>query len=154
MFFGLCASLCVPAYAGNSAGIDADSGGEKASKPDLTAKVNVDRAGTVPVLTVAPKRCVLKPGQDKCRIQLVLSWESENSHSVCLSVKDDTLALACWEQAVRGAARILFVGDESVTYILSSDDSSVVSEAIFRIGRMSKQKRKSKKRRRRFWGFL
>ena len=159
VFFGLCACLSMPAFAENKEGaVDGsigDSLDKNGSKLDIIEKSDtVTLVTPAPLLTVTPKRCVLKSGQDKCRIQLVLRWESDSSHSLCLSVKDDKLALACWEEAVRGATRLLFVGDESVTYILSTEDSRVVSEVIFRIGRISKQKRKSKKRRRRFWGFL
>ncbi|MFV2056057.1 MAG: DUF3019 domain-containing protein [Thiohalomonadales bacterium] len=106
-----------------------------------------------PVLSIDPMRCVLKSGQELCRIQLTLSWQANKAHSVCLTEKGDALILACWEQAVRGAARVLFVGEESVTYVLVNENNTVHSEATLSVGRVSSPKRRSNKRRRRLWSF-
>ena len=80
-----------------------------AQEPDTKPATELSTA-QAPVLKVDPIRCVLKAGQDLCRIQLTLSWQADKAHSVCLTEKDDELVLACWDDAVRGATRLLFVG--------------------------------------------
>ena len=104
-------------------------------------------------LAIQPKRCLLRGSQVECRTHIVLNWEAKKDSSVCLYEKGEKLELACWENAIRGASKVLFVGNESTSYLLRNKQGNVLAEVIFTVGKVEKARRKPRTRKRRMWGF-
>ena len=109
--------------------------------------------GDSAMLAIEPKRCLLRGGQSECRAYIVLNWETKQNANVCLFQQGEEFELACWENAVRGASKVLFVGSESTKYQLKNMQGDVLAEVEFTVGTVEKTRRKSRNRKRRMWGF-
>lgn len=104
-------------------------------------------------LSIQPKHCLLRPDHDRCETTIRLSWKAKKEFSLCLREKGDTLDLACWDNSVRGAAKIRFEGSKTTYYELVNADSKAIAEVAFTVSVISTRHRKMMSRQRRLWGF-
>lgn len=111
-------------------------------------------AGDKPAfIDIQPRRCLLRANQNECRTQLVVTWHTDKNTDVCLYEGDEQLELACWENAVRGATKVSFVGSEDTNYSLKNKQGLILVDAVFVVGMVEKNRHKPHFRKRRMWGF-
>lgn len=93
-----------------------------------------------------PAQCVtLRQGRD-CFATIQLTWQSENSQSICLYQQGKEQALKCWQGLTRAQYALEFESNESVIYQLRAPkNSQVIAETDITVSWL--HKRTSRKRR-------
>ncbi len=87
--------------------------------------------------SVKPNLCVLSDGEEVCRDELQIRWQSEERLSLCLYQMDKRLPLRCWEgefsgmhqTAISASTNIDFeLRDMSNKHLLVMDSFEVVQD--------------------------
>ncbi|QBG37037.1 DUF3019 domain-containing protein [Litorilituus sediminis] len=110
---------------------------DKQAKLNDVSKVN---------FVAQPAQCVtLRQGRD-CFASIQLTWQSENSQSICLYQQGKEQALKCWQGLTRAQYALEFESNESVIYQLRTPtNSQVIAETDITVSWL--HKRTSRKRR-------
>ena len=74
--------------------------------------------------TIKPQLCVLNEGEEICRDQLRVSWQSSIALSPCLYRLDQDESIFCWEKVTRGDYRFNFVASQTTEFELREIQSN------------------------------
>lgn len=102
--------------------------------------------------SIKPRLCVLNAGEEVCRDELHLRWESPIKRSLCLYQSDKTDALQCWENALRGEFQFEISASASTDFQLREKaNDQPVSDQRFQVVFNDKKFRRA---RRNPWSFF
>ncbi len=117
---------------------------------DSSARVGAD----LPLIhfSIKPRLCVLNSGEEVCRDELHVRWESPTERSLCLFQSDKTHALRCWENARRGEFQFEISASVSTDFQLREKaNDQPVSDQRFQVVFNDKKFRRA---RRNPWSFF
>ncbi len=104
------------------------------------------------LFSIKPNLCVLSQGEEICRDELVISWQSEERLSLCLYQIDKRLPLRCWEGEFSGAHNIEISASENIDFELRdmSEKDLLVSDSF----EVVQDRGDYRRRRRNAWSFF
>jgi hypothetical protein len=102
--------------------------------------------------SIKPRLCVLNAGEEVCRDELEVKWESPVSRSLCLFQSDKQEPLRCWEDTRRGEYQFELTASASTDFQLREQESDQpLSDQRFQVVYNDKKFRRA---RRNPWSFF
>lgn len=102
--------------------------------------------------SIKPRLCVLSAGEEVCRDELEVKWQSAIMRSLCLYQSDKTEPLRCWQEATQGEYQFELTASASTDFELrETDTGTAVSDQRFQVVYNDKKYRRA---RRNPWSFF
>jgi len=102
--------------------------------------------------SIKPRLCVLNAGEEVCRDELEVKWQSAAVRSLCLYQSDKTEPLRCWQEATQGEYQFELTASASTDFELREiDTGTAVSDQRFQVVYNDKKYRRA---RRNPWSFF
>lgn len=102
--------------------------------------------------SIKPRLCVLNAGEEVCRDELEVKWQSAQARSLCLYQSDKADPLRCWREATAGEYQFELTASVSTDFQLRElDTNTAVSDQRFQVVYNEKKYRKA---RRNPWSFF
>jgi hypothetical protein len=102
--------------------------------------------------SIKPRLCVLNAGEEVCRDELDVKWQSAEMRSLCLYQTDKTEPLRCWQDAIQGDYQFELMASATTDFQLREIDSDKpLSDQRFQVVYSDKKYRKA---RRNPWSFF
>lgn len=102
--------------------------------------------------SIKPRLCVLSAGEEVCRDELEVKWQSAVMRSLCLYQSDKTEPLRCWQEATQGEYQFELTASASTDFELrETDTGTAVSDQRFHVVYNDKKYRRA---RRNPWSFF
>lgn len=102
--------------------------------------------------SIKPRLCVLSAGEEVCRDELEVKWQSAVMRSLCLYQSDKTEPLRCWQEATQGEYQFELTASASTDFELrETDTGTAVSDQRFQVVYNDKKYRRA---RRNPWSFF
>lgn len=102
--------------------------------------------------SIKPRLCVLNAGEEVCRDELEVKWQSAQARSLCLYQSDKEKPLRCWREATAGEYQFELTASVSTDFQLRELDSNTsLSDQRFQVVYNEKKYRKA---RRNPWSFF
>jgi hypothetical protein len=102
--------------------------------------------------SIKPRLCVLNAGEEVCRDELDVKWESVQARSLCLYQADKTEPLRCWQKAMQGEYQFELAASVTTNFQLrESDTGAAISDQRFQVVYNDKKYRRT---RRNPWSFF
>lgn len=121
---------------------------------DLTRVVSSASNTTLPLIqfSIKPRLCVLNAGEEVCRDELEVKWQSAQTRSLCLYQTDKTEPLRCWQDTTHGDYQFELMASTTTDFQLRETDSDkTLSDQRFQVVHHDKKYRKA---RRNPWSFF
>lgn len=118
------------------------------------AQSSAGQNASIPLIqfSIKPRLCVLNAGEEVCRDELQVRWESPVQRSLCLFQSDKTEPLRCWDNATRGEFQFELAASASTDFQLREQASDKpLSDQRFQVVYNDKKFRKA---RRNPWSFF
>jgi hypothetical protein len=128
--------------------------GSYALASDLPTKANAAAEQTLPLIefSIKPRLCVLNQGEEVCRDELEVKWQSAQQRSLCLYQTDKTDPLRCWEQSTQGDYQFELMASATTDFQLREMDTDTpLSDQRFQVVYSDKKYRRA---RRNPWSFF
>ncbi len=102
--------------------------------------------------SIKPRLCVLNAGEEVCRDELEVKWQSAQARSLCLYQSDKEKPLRCWQEATAGEYQFELTASVSTDFQLRElDSNTALSDQRFQVVYNEKKYRKA---RRNPWSFF
>lgn len=102
--------------------------------------------------SIKPRLCVLNAGEEVCRDELQVKWQSAVARSLCLHQSDKTEPLRCWQQSTQGEYHFELTASASTDFELREiDTGTALSDQRFQVVYQDKKYRRA---RRNPWSFF
>lgn len=102
--------------------------------------------------SIKPRLCVLNAGEEVCRDELEVKWQSAQARSLCLYQSDKQEPLRCWREATAGEYQFELTASASTDFQLRElHTNTAVSDQRFQVVYNEKKYRKA---RRNPWSFF
>lgn len=111
-------------------------------------------SSTLPLIqfSIKPRLCVLSAGEEVCRDELEVKWQSAVMRSLCLYQSDKTEPLRCWQEVTQGEYQFELTASASTDFELrETDTGTAVSDQRFQVVYNDKKYRRA---RRNPWSFF
>lgn len=121
---------------------------------EVLATDSAAQSSSLPLIrfSIKPRLCVLNAGEEICRDELEVKWESPVSRSLCLFQSDKQQPLRCWENATRGEYQFELAASASTDFQLREQASDKpLSDQRFQVVYNDKKFRRA---RRNPWSFF
>lgn len=93
-----------------------------------------DSSNSAIQFSIKPQLCVLNEGEEICRDQLLVSWQSAVALSPCLYRLDQEQSLHCWEQTTAGEYEFKFTTRHTTDFELRAQQSKqLISSQRFQV---------------------
>ncbi|HEX7762116.1 MAG TPA: DUF3019 domain-containing protein [Cellvibrio sp.] len=120
----------------------------------LANEVAAAHEASLPLIqfSIKPRLCVLNAGEEVCRDELEVKWQSSAVRSLCLYQTDKAEPLRCWQNATRGEYQFELTASVSTDFELrETDTGTAVSDQRFQVVYNDKKYRRA---RRNPWSFF
>lgn len=128
--------------------------GSYAFANDLSTAGSGTSSAVLPLIqfSIKPRLCVLNAGEEVCRDELEVKWQSAQMRSLCLYQIDKTKPLHCWQDATQGDYQFELMTSVTTDFQLREKDSDkMLSDQRFQVVYNEKKYRKA---RRNPWSFF
>jgi hypothetical protein len=113
-----------------------------------------NQSSSLPLIqfSIKPRLCVLNAGEEVCRDELEVKWQSAQARSLCLYQSDKADPLRCWRDATAGEYQFELTASVSTDFQLRElDTNTSLSDQRFQVVYNEKKYRKA---RRNPWSFF
>lgn len=128
--------------------------GSYAFANDLPNTTSGTSSAVLPLIqfSIKPRLCVLNAGEEVCRDELEVNWQSAQMRSLCLYQTDKTEPLHCWQNATEGDYQFELMVSVTTDFQLREKGSDkMLSDQRFQVVHNEKKYRKA---RRNPWSFF